>query len=271
MSSTSITLTKHVGVLFQRPPTNQELALFDEFRVVLPEKGALESTFSNEETAARLDYLITQGVASPCFSPELAKNMAIRKRHQPPEFHDPLADEELWIRAACIDFRIGTYDNIVPIVYGPSRLHSTTCSGTEDVLQFVLQRFPIPDDDVPVEDILDFRRQNQREMRRFWSWMQSLGVKQPSQPEIAAELQQNLDNYTETLERNRLNYRKGVLRAVLTITAAIAQSLDSLMFIAAANALLSWKVQRTKHIEGEREDPGRDVAYFRSVEVLNRS
>jgi hypothetical protein len=132
------------------------------------------------------------------------------------------------------------------------------------VLDIVIKQFPIPSDDTPLEAVLDFRsdRAARDALRRLRRWMQKIATKELPANEVADELEEMLDQYTEHMRLHKLKYEIGSIRTLVSIPLGLLEHLTRLRFKSALDALFTLRDQQLALSEAELKAPGRDVAYI---------
>lgn len=132
------------------------------------------------------------------------------------------------------------------------------------VIRVTLAALPVPNDDTPWEQIIDFRQNDEARLslRRLRHWMRSAATENMSEATLADELQLMLDNYAEHMRLHRMKYHHGVLETIVTAGAEIAESILKLKFATLAHQCFSVKADRIKLLEAEMSAPGREVAYI---------
>lgn len=142
------------------------------------------------------------------------------------------------------------------------------------VISVVLEEFPVPDDSVPWEQILDFKRdENTRsQVVRLRKWMRSLGVGERNPIELREELEYALESYKEHIRFHRLKTQQGTVETILSASADVAANLVKFQWTEAARSLLRFRQRKITLLEAERAAPCRDVAYIlRAQEEFGRN
>jgi hypothetical protein len=134
----------------------------------------------------------------------------------------------------------------------------------EDVIQVVIEAFPVPDHKTPWEKIIDFRAD---ELTRLHSlqlrqWMRKIASEQHERKEIREELAYLMATFRDHMALHRLKIGSGVLQSVVTIPAEIMDGILNRKWGDAAKALFKVHARKIALLEAERSAPGRDVAYI---------
>jgi hypothetical protein len=146
----------------------------------------------------------------------------------------------------------------------------STISRSQQVLQFVIKRLPEPRPDLPLEELLAFRRdpETQYKFAKVWHWIQSVAAGTKSANEIEEELDWLLTDYRHQVEQISKRVRTDSLKAWVTVPANILENLVHLKFGKVAARLLDWKsVNIAAHAE-ELKAPGNEIAYLKEAGEL---
>lgn len=132
------------------------------------------------------------------------------------------------------------------------------------VVQAVLKSFPQPADDVPWEQILEFRRDEDAAMarRRLRRWIVHIASSGKTGRETVAELEHLIDGYREYMKLHRLKFEHGVVQTIVTTTVGVAENLMKLNWSEAVNRLFELRTRKVALIEAEQKAPGREIAYI---------
>jgi hypothetical protein len=146
-----------------------------------------------------------------------------------------------------------------PLFYTPS----TARDGAATVLEVLLKAFPIPDETTSWEQIREFRSEpdNRRRIAALRAWMSETARSALKPHEIADKITWLLEQYTAQLKLNRLKYRIGSARFLLSVVTDVATELANRRFTAAADALFGLSTTKTQLLEAELQSPGCEVAY----------
>ena len=139
-----------------------------------------------------------------------------------------------------------------------------------DVLEVVLKAFPVPADDVPFEQLLDFRRDEDARTKltalRHWTNKMARGKSSPG--EIAEELEFLLFEYERRMRVHHMKYEASTLQTILTVPFKVLEELMRLKFGAAVEALFVLRKQRIELMQAELDVPGKEVAYISKAKSL---
>ena len=136
--------------------------------------------------------------------------------------------------------------------------------GPDAVAQIVLKSIPIPEEQTPWEDILEFREdiEARGHFYRLKSWMNSLVSAGHSPHEVEDELRELLFEYENFMKIHRMKFNLGLLETIVTTSAEVAEGLVKFKWSKAAKSLFSLKHRHIDLLDAERQAPGRQVAYI---------
>jgi len=132
------------------------------------------------------------------------------------------------------------------------------------VLWVTLAALPEPREDTPWEDILSFREDPaaQAALARLRSWMDSVAKVCASPAAVEDELTALLADYEAHMKLHHIRTERGMLEAILTTTAEVAQAIVTMKWGAAVKALFDVSRAEISLMEAEKDAPGREVAYI---------
>lgn len=130
------------------------------------------------------------------------------------------------------------------------------------VIQLVLTKFPLPDDSVPLERIVDFRdnpatNKMRTSLRR---WIHGVVRRQMIRSEANVELEDLINQYEAAMDIAQIKYSNGRLEIVLT---AMAESFENLLRIKPGKTIKSLfdiRRRRVNLLEAETKAPGREIS-----------
>jgi hypothetical protein len=132
-----------------------------------------------------------------------------------------------------------------------------------DVIQIVLEDFPMPDESVSWEQILDYRRDPDSQARLNWlrSWMKRISKGELTQREIHDEYHELLFAFTDHMRIHQMKMRPGGIQALLALPTTVLENVLRLEITKLPEALFWTKHRKIALLEAERAAPGRELAY----------
>lgn len=174
--------------------------------------------------------------------------------------------EDLTTRFMCIVLAGKEGINPVPILSNSLRSYSEAFNKTRKVelIEIVLHSLPIPDDNVPWEQILDFKNDEDStsKLLALRNWINEIAKGTFDLNELEEKLEYLLDQYDTHMKFHRMKCKKGVIETVVTTTAEVMEDLMSFRWGKMAHSVFSIKNKQLYLMEEEMKAPGREVAYI---------
>jgi hypothetical protein len=144
-------------------------------------------------------------------------------------------------------------------------------SKSQQVLKITLKRFPDPQSELSLEDVVTFKRDagTKYKFAKFWHWMQRLAAGSTSAREIEEELEWLLADYTNHVEQTSKRARYDRLKIWITLPFDTLENLIKLKFGKVAEKLVDLKIASIAAHDEELKLPGSEIAYVKeSIELL---
>jgi len=157
------------------------------------------------------------------------------------------------------------------VILGRSGPPKTTAlqPGADRAVEIVLRQLPQPDELTPWEAILEWRQDEEAQVRfrRLKRWLSNL-VDDQKPKDLEDELRYLIDEYVAYMRLHRMKANTGPIRMVLVQGAQLAENILKMKWGAAAEQLLSFRERQIALLEAEQKAPGREIAYI--VEAQRR-
>jgi hypothetical protein len=143
---------------------------------------------------------------------------------------------------------------------------------TQQVLTLVLKRLPDPQPDLPLEDIVAFKRDPEtiEKFDRFWHWTRKLANGGEGIQALEEELDWLLVDYTRQVERASKLARYDRLKIWVVVPAETLENLIKLKFGKIASTLIDLKKASITAHDDELKLPGSEIAYVKeSIDLLS--
>ncbi|MDP3859336.1 MAG: hypothetical protein Q8Q73_16400 [Stagnimonas sp.] len=143
--------------------------------------------------------------------------------------------------------------------------HGKSSSNEMVVLMAVLENIPIPDTDLPLEQLLDWRSDAdaQLKLRRLKHWINTAASKKEvNSRHLKDEIRYLLDEYQQQMLLHDIKFRSGVLKAVITTTAEILENVAKLKIAKLSEMPFRISDERIQRLSVELQAPGRSLAYI---------
>jgi hypothetical protein len=139
-------------------------------------------------------------------------------------------------------------------------------SGTTSVLEAVLKSMPIPNDETPWEDIIEFRNDpdSMKRLRRLRVWTRKFAkaTTATSLPEMKEEVEVLLDEYEEHMKLHRMKVNKGATETLLTIAGKVPEDLVKFKWGDLAKLPFILGERKISLLEAEAKAPNRELAFI---------
>lgn len=134
----------------------------------------------------------------------------------------------------------------------------------QTIIHVVLDHFPVPADNIPWNDIIEFKNNSETQSKFFQMrhWMKRIAKGQIAPKEVSEEIEFLVNDYTEYLRIQKMKFSTTSLQFFLTTMAGITEDIIKLRLEAAINRFFSVRQRRVALMEAERTAPGREVAYL---------
>lgn len=174
--------------------------------------------------------------------------------------------DELTTRLISIDLRANPMIEAVPLlstvpIYIPKK------SAKTEVVEIILNSLPVLTDDVPWEQVIDFRNDSdaRKKLLALRKWMRKVVSEELTAYAIEEELEYLLHDYEQHLQLRKMKFKKGILHTVLTVVPEILENIVKLKLKNVFDPLFTVQQHRIDLIEGELSAPSQEVAYISRV------
>ncbi|MBX2977824.1 MAG: hypothetical protein KF905_00885 [Flavobacteriales bacterium] len=154
----------------------------------------------------------------------------------------------------------------VPIL---SKEHTSVIDEDRDseVLQLIIEKLPVPNSDVPLGRVLDFKRDgvNEVHLRGLRLWMYKATTSKEPVTILAEELEYLLAQYSKCMSLHEINHSRSRLQTVVLTGAEWLENIANRQFSKAAKALFSINESKIVLAQAELSAPGKEVAYLYSA------
>lgn len=218
--------------------------------------GLFDSSFQRLEAAAEYPPVWTGGREPPVDSPL-------------PALHRRVAEEARHLRLSEITARLfallrsSSQEIYTPILrtqdfQQPAALQTTA-------ITLIIRHFPCPRDDVPYEDLFDFKDDStsQQHLGGFRRWLRDQLRDENLQPERLQEtLSDLLTDYQAHMQRARLRYKLDTVQILCTFPLATLENIVRLRFSRLFDPAFELRRCQLNLLDAEAKAPGRELAYI---------
>jgi hypothetical protein len=144
---------------------------------------------------------------------------------------------------------------------------------THQVLSIVLKRLPTPVEDLPLEDLVAFKRDPDTQYRfaRFWHWTNKIGKGIFNQHDLEEEIDWLITDYSHHLEQltKEVNYERA--EVLIATPVEMLEDIAKLRWGKVVRALFALGKRKISAHSAELKLPGSELAYITDAsEVLSR-
>jgi hypothetical protein len=164
-------------------------------------------------------------------------------------------------RGASMQMRETGYDAF-PLLTA-SDLKVGDCKKSE-VIKVTVKNLPLPADDVPLHDILDFRkeRESQDKLKQLRRWIKKTAIPDIPTRELEKEIDWLIQSYSQYMRIQGFKFKSSVVETVLTLTLGLAEDLVKMRLENLVGRFFAIGQENAKLSEAELSAPGREVSYF---------
>ena len=220
-----------------------------------------------------LPFMLSAGI----FSPAAAIASRIRHRHEVllPDPHGLFHDNNgiFWrpgqAEAAVEQLCMTQLFEEAPIVaYGRASrafaLGASDAVSTQPLLELIVSKFPVPPEDIPWQDFLQFRDDAEHKALRvrFRLWLQERAKSVGNPALIIEELEAILEDYRKYMRIQHMKFGEGVVSTLLASTKDALEEFGNLRFGSAVRSILDFRHKHLARSEAELLAPGREISYM---------
>jgi hypothetical protein len=136
-------------------------------------------------------------------------------------------------------------------------------SSKSDVAQVVISKLPMPDNETPWEQIIDYRddEDNQKNLLNLRRWITKISTENLSSVEIEEELEWLLNKFKDHMKIHNLKANTETLELVVKILPETIENLIKLRFSKLPEPFFALKKRQINLMEAELNAPGREMSY----------
>jgi hypothetical protein len=129
------------------------------------------------------------------------------------------------------------------------------------ILDVVFHSLPIPTEDVSLEELLLFKRDENHRLRRLVIWLLRQIRKEVDADLLRLEIEEMIASYSAEMQVHRITHEIGTLRTLVSVPLEVVQALIRLKPKDALDALYSVRLHKAALTAAEAKAPGKEVAY----------
>lgn len=139
-----------------------------------------------------------------------------------------------------------------------------------EVLQLVIEKLPVPNSDVPLGRVLDFKREgaNDVHLRGLRLWMHKATSSKEPMSILAEELEYLLAQYSASMALHEIKHSRSRLQTVVLTGAEWIENIANRQISKVAKAMFSINEAKIALAQAELSAPGKEVAYLYSANKI---
>jgi hypothetical protein len=137
-------------------------------------------------------------------------------------------------------------------------------SSKSDVVQVAINNLPLPNNETPWEQIIDYRNdlETQKHLLSLRRWISKILKQDLSPLEIEEEIESLINDFQEHMKFHRIKANTETLEVIVNSTVDVIGNLLTLKFSKILDPLFSIKKRQLSLLEAEMNAPGKEMAYI---------
>lgn len=154
--------------------------------------------------------------------------------------------------------------NMVPIL---SEIQNDESILKDNVLTMVIQNIPIPDDLVPLNEVIDFKDEHILKYKSLTRWMHKVAKDQLSLRELEDEVEYLTLEFENRMKLEKRKYKLVNLEIAFSLPLEIIESIIKLNWSKIPKLLLSFRKNKVDLLLSESKATGKEVAYLSTIKT----
>jgi hypothetical protein len=137
-------------------------------------------------------------------------------------------------------------------------------STKSDVAQIVISKLPIPNNETPWEQIIDYRNypENQNNLLGLRRWIRKISKGELSNTEIEEEIEWRINEFRNHMNLHKMKANTETLEVIVKAPLEIIENLIRLKFSKIPEPFFAIKKRQINLMEAELNAPGREISYI---------
>jgi hypothetical protein len=131
-----------------------------------------------------------------------------------------------------------------------------------NIVKISISNFPIVNESIPLENIIQFRNENRNKLLSLRKWIYEVTRKGMNAKEASVEIQYLMEEYKKAMSLYEMKYTRGKIETIITASLDIIENLAKFKPSNIMNPFFSIKRQKMDLLEAELKTPGREIAYI---------
>ncbi|MFN8383538.1 MAG: hypothetical protein U0V02_16455 [Anaerolineales bacterium] len=137
-------------------------------------------------------------------------------------------------------------------------------SSKSNVMQVVIKNLPLPSNETPWEQIIDYRSdpENKRNLINLRSWIRKISVENPSQTEIAEQLEWLMNEFQTRMKIHKMKANTETVEIIIKAPLELIENTLKIKLSKIPEPFFALKKRQISLMEAELNTPGREMAYI---------
>lgn len=137
-------------------------------------------------------------------------------------------------------------------------------SNKSDVIQIVINNLPLPSNETPWEQIIDYRNdpENQNNLLGLRQWIRKISKEGLPKAEIEDEIEWRINEFQNHMKLHKMKVNTETLEVIVKTPLEMIENLIKLKFSKIPEPFFALKKRQINLMEAELNAPGREMAYI---------
>lgn len=155
-------------------------------------------------------------------------------------------------------------DTVVTTLPHTEYNYALPSSSKNDVAQIVINKLPLPGNETPWEQIIDYRNDedNQKNLLALRRWIRKISTENLSSSEIEDELQWLMNDFHNHMKVHKMKTNTETLEVIVKAPLEIIEDLVKLKFSKIPEPFFAIKKRQINLMEIELNAPGKEISYI---------
>ena len=134
----------------------------------------------------------------------------------------------------------------------------------------VLKKFPILDENISIEKIIDFKSDPDTKLKlgRLRNWISEVSNSKMSIKEIEEKIEYLLMEYSNHMNLHKIEYNLGKIETIVTTSLSFIENLTKLKLSNASKIIFDLNRTKIQLLKAENTAPGKEVAFINKLNTI---
>ncbi len=155
-------------------------------------------------------------------------------------------------------------ESVIPIIQSSNILYSEKNEKSGDIMKIILHQIPSPDKNTSLEEIIDFKKDNEakHKLNALRIWMNEVATSSKDTSLLDEKIKHLVNDYDKYMKIQRIKFNVGIFEFLFITTAETIENLAKLKLGSLAKSFYKLKYNKLSLLEKEMKAPGRELAYI---------